>query len=71
MTRAERLTSREKAEERRQAELARGAQIVATKFLEQCFDPGYVPEGRINAEERRRRDEYRNRLSQTNGGQNK
>lgn len=60
------------AEERRQAEMDRGQQVVANIFIREHFDPDFTPEPPgISPEERRRRDEYRNRLSKTNGGQNK
>lgn len=48
------------------------AQIVARDFLAKSFDPSYgytgsvrsdlLPNGRIDKETRRRRDEYRNRM---------
>lgn len=50
------------AEERRQAEMTRGQEIGARAFLHQTFDPDYVPNEGIAPEERRRRDEYRNRM---------
>lgn len=59
-------------EEKRQAEIARGAQVLAEKYgfnplkdlLAREFDPNYVPVGndKIDPELRRQRDEYRNRM---------
>lgn len=56
---------KQEQEERRQAEMAKGAQIVAQHFLSARFNPDHVPETHpvpVSPSLRQRRDEYRNRM---------
>jgi hypothetical protein len=52
-------------DERREQELARGQQVAALQILSERFNPDHVPETHpvpVSKEERRRRDEYRQRM---------
>jgi hypothetical protein len=50
-------------EARRQAEIEKGQQIGARAFIDQTFNPEAPrPNSGIDAETRRQRDEYRNRM---------
>jgi hypothetical protein len=54
-----------KDDERREAEMERGRQIVAQHILSQRFNPDHVEETHpvpVSAQERKRRDEYRTRM---------